>query len=146
MNDLYVYITYTAHNIFINCYKDVENGQRQPVGFKQLSSNKLIVGKSKKDWDNLTTMAETMAKWISTLHQGAAIVIFKNFGSVYKRRAQTSYGIEKKRNIFIDAFSKVNIPMSLIVDTSTISFNGCKTKKNRRKKKKHMVKHHRLFI
>jgi hypothetical protein len=47
--DCYVYITFTANNIFVNCYRDLENGVREAVGFKQLSSNKGLVGKSKKN-------------------------------------------------------------------------------------------------
>lgn len=72
-------------------------------------------------------------------------VIFKNFGASYRRRGQSNYGIDKKRTAFIRAFSKANIAISTLADISAVPFNGCKTQKIRRKKKKHMVKHPRLY-
>jgi len=49
VKEFYVYITFTANNIFVNCYRDLENGTREVAGFKQLSSNKGLVGKTKKN-------------------------------------------------------------------------------------------------
>jgi len=145
VKDFYVYITFTANNIFVNCYRDLENGTREAVGFKQLSSNKGLVGKSKKNWESVTDMAENIAGWILTLYKNSVTVVFKNFGASYRKNGQTDYGIDKKRTAFIEAFSKANIAIGTLVDTSAIPFNGCKTQKIRRKKKKHMVKHPRLY-
>jgi ribosomal protein S11 len=141
----YVYITLTANNIFVNCYRDLENGTREAVGFKQLSSNKGLVGQSKKNWESVTDMAENLAAWVSTWYNSSIIIVFKNFGTSYKRNGQTEHGIDKKRTAFIEAFSKANIAISTLVDTSAVPFNGCKTQKIRRKKKKHMIKHPRLY-
>ena len=49
IREFYVYVTFTANNIFVNCYRELANGQRESVGFKQLSSEKLLAGKSKKN-------------------------------------------------------------------------------------------------
>lgn len=57
-----MYITFTTNNIFVNCYRDLETGAREAVGFKQLSSDKVLVGKSKKNWESVTDMAENIAK------------------------------------------------------------------------------------
>lgn len=146
IRNLYVYITFTTNNIFINCYRDLANGQREPIGFKQLSSDKLLVGKSKKNWESVADMAEKVADWIVKMQQNQITVIFKNFGTAFRRRAQTNYGIEKKRTIFIDAFSKAKLVINCLVDASAVPFNGCKTQKNRRKKKKHMIKPQKLVI
>jgi ribosomal protein S11 len=145
MKDFYVYITFTVNNIFVNCYRELENGARAAVGFKQLSSNKGLEGKSKKNLESVTSMAEKVSAWVATLHSAPITIIFKNFGSSYRRNGQTEYGIDKKRATFIEAFIKANIAISTLIDTSAVPFNGCKTQKIRRKKKKHMVKHPRLY-
>jgi len=90
-------------------------------------------------------MAENIAKWVATWANPSVTIIFKNFGSSYRKNGQTDYGIDKKRTAFIDSFSKENVAISTLVDTSAVPFNGCKTQKVRRKKKKHMVKHPRLY-
>lgn len=142
-----VYITFTVNNIFVNCFRDLENGTREAVGFKQLSSNDGLVGKSKKNWESVTDMAENIAKWVSTCYDNKqpVTVIFKNYGASYRKNGQTDYGIDQKREAFIEAFSKANIAITTLVDTSAIPFNGCKTQKIRRKKKKHMIKHPAIF-
>lgn len=61
MQEFCVYITFTVNNIFVNCYRTLEKGAREAVGFKQLSSNNGLVGKSKKNWESVTSMAETTA-------------------------------------------------------------------------------------
>jgi ribosomal protein S11 len=90
-------------------------------------------------------MAENIAEWVATWYNSSVTIVFKNFGSSYRRNGQTEYGIDKKRIAFIEAFSKANLAVSTLVDTSAVPFNGCKTQKIRRKKKKHMVKHPRLY-
>lgn len=145
LKEFYVYITFTVNNVFVNCYRDFENGTREAVGFKQLSSNKGLMGKSKNNWEGITDMAENIAKWVLTLHTKPVTIVFKNYGSSYRKNNQTDYGIDKKRTEFIEAFSKSNIVISTLIDISAIPFNGCKTQKIRRKKKKHMVKHQRLY-
>lgn len=145
VKEFFVYITFTTNNIFVNCYRDLENGTREAVGFKQLSSNKGLVGQSKKNWESVTNMAENIAEWVATWYNTSVTVIFKNFGASYRKNGQTDYGIDKKRTAFIEAFSKANIAISTLVDTSAVPFNGCKTQKVRRKKKKHMTKHPRLY-
>nr|YP_009118056.1 hypothetical protein [Paracercomonas marina]AJF22844.1 hypothetical protein [Paracercomonas marina] len=137
----YVYITFTADNIFVNCYREVEEGTKDPVGFKQLSSGKLLTGRTKRTWESVTVMADKIANWVKSLHQEAVIIVFKNFGLSFKRKGQTEAGIEAKRDAFIEAFTKMNVTISTLIDTSAIPFNGCKTQKVRRKKKKHMIKH-----
>ena len=79
------------------------------------------------------------------MQQSEVTIIFKNFGVSFRRRAQTNYGIGKKRDAFIDAFSKAKIAINALIDTSAVPFNGCKTQKTRRKKKKHMIKHPKLL-
>jgi ribosomal protein S11 len=86
-------------------------------------------------------MADKIANWVKSLHQEAVIIVFKNFGLSFKRKGQTEAGIEAKRDAFIEAFTKMNVTISTLIDTSAIPFNGCKTQKVRRKKKKHMIKH-----
>ena len=90
-------------------------------------------------------MAEKISEWVGKLQHTEVTVVFKNFGSSFRRRAQTDYGIDKKRDAFVEAFSKAKIAISTLVDTSNIPFNGCKTQKTRRKKKKHMIKHPKLL-
>ncbi len=138
--EFYVYITFTVNNIFVNCYRELDSGTREVVGFKQLSSNKNLVGKTKRTRESVTDMAENIAKWVATWNNPSITIIFKNFGVSYKKKGQTDYGIDQKREVFIEAFSKAEIAIKGLVDTSAIPFNGCKTQKSRRRKRKHIIK------
>jgi hypothetical protein len=140
--NFYVYITLTPHNTFINCYKDTNNGSKEPIGFKQLSSDKFLVGKPKpkKDWEHLKELAEKLSTWILNFHNAPVTLVFKNSGMIFRRRNQTCWNLEKKQSFFIEAFNKANIVFNAIVDVSAIPFNGCKALNRRRKKKKYMIK------
>jgi hypothetical protein len=42
--------------------------------------------------------------------------------------------------MLLQEMSDVEIPITSIFDRSAVAFNGCKVKKKRRKKKKHLTK------
>jgi len=135
-----VYITFTTHNIFINCYREFKTGVREAVGFKQLGGNKRLVGHSKKEREVILDMAEKTAAWVASWHNESVVVIFKNFGQDYRKKEQTDLGIEQARDIFMAAFDKANIFINAVVEASAIPYNGCKTHSARRRKNKHRDK------
>ena len=140
--NFYVYITFTPHNAFVSCYKDSSTGSKEPVGFKQLSSDKFLVGKAKpkKDWEHIRGLAEKLSSWVLNFSSDPVTLVFKNSGFVFQRREQTNVDLEKKQLMFIEAFDKAKIIFNAVVDVSAIPFNGCKALNRRRKKKKYMIK------
>jgi len=62
-------------------------------------------------------------------------VVFKNHGVPFAKEGQSDHGISKKRELFLNAFTKEELPVSGVADKSAIPFNGCKMEKVRRRKK-----------
>lgn len=85
-------------------------------------------------------MAAKIAQWVLVWRTNPIIVIFKDFGFKFRYKGQKHYWLSKKRDEFIAAFSKQQIAIRTIIDTTNIPYNGCKTKKIRRRKKKHIIK------
>lgn len=62
-------------------------------------------------------------------------VVFKNHGISFAKEGQSDRGISKKREVFLSAFIKEELPVVAVADNSTIPFNGCSAKNVRRRKK-----------
>jgi hypothetical protein len=141
----YLFLKLGAKNIFVNVFKD-EDGKRTPLLSRTLNSANYI----KKEYHpNLTTLnefIETLAEWIKLKKPVNAdlVVIFNDFGVKFKKKAQSTQGIFKKRTTFMKIFRQENIAISQLVDATSIPYNGCLQKKKRRKKKKGYQKHDKV--
>jgi hypothetical protein len=61
-------------------------------------------------------------------------------GSIFKKRHQAGFNLDKKRLLILEELKSIDIDISAFYDRSSISFNGCKVAKKRRKKRKHLSK------
>jgi len=138
----YLFLKLGSKNVFVNVFKN-EGDKRTPLLSKTLNSANYI----KKEYHpNLTTLnefIETLAEWIKLKKPADAelVIVFNDFGVRFKKKAQTSQGIYKKRTTIMKIFRREKIAISKIVDVTNVPFNGCTQKKKRRKKKKGYRKH-----
>ena len=141
----YLFLKLNEKNVFVNVFKD-EDGKRTPLLSRTLNSANYI----KKEYHpNLTTLSEfveTLAEWIKVKKPEGTdlVVVFNDFGVKFKKKAQSTQGIFKKRSIFMKIFQQEKIVVSKLVDATSIPYNGCVQKKRRRKKKEGYQKHDKL--
>ena len=142
---LFLFLKLGAKNVFVNVFKNVD-GKRTPLLSRTLNSANYI----KKEYHpNLTTLSEfieTLAEWIKVKKtaEDDLVVVFNDFGVKFKKKAQSTQGIFKKRSTFMKIFQQEKIVINKLVDATSIPYNGCLQKKKRRKKKKGYQKHDKL--
>jgi len=136
---LFIFFTFTSKNIFFNAYREIGK-YYLPFLFQTSGSQEYTEEYSKGHKEQLEEFAYAVADWLRRNNPQRVIIIFKGLGSVFKKKHQTGYKIDKKRLMLLQEMSDVEIPITSIFDRSAVAFNGCKVKKKRRKKKKHLTK------
>ena len=133
---VYMFVRFTVRNVFVNLFQVDEDGRLKPILFRTLNQYNRHEGKKlKHSVEFVKEFAEILAGWIKRLDLKRFDVVFKNHGVNFAREGQSDRGIGKKRELFLNAFIKEDLPVVGVADKSSIPFNGCKPKKVRRRKK-----------
>jgi hypothetical protein len=136
---VYVVFTFTARNIFINAFLISEKGY-VPIMFQTSGSQLYTEEYAKGHHEQLTEFAYAAGDWLRRWEAPSVFILFRGLGVVFKKRHQTSANLDNKRALVLDELHNVDLPIEAFYDISPVSFNGCKTQKKRRKKKKHMTR------
>jgi hypothetical protein len=138
----FIFIKLGPKNVFVNVYKN-EGDKRTPLLSRTLNSSNYIKKEYHPHLTTLNEFIETLAEWVKLKKPTDAglVLVFNDFGVKFKKKAQTSQGLYKKRTTIIKIFRREKIAISEMVDVTTVPFNGCTQKKKRRKKKKGYRKH-----
>lgn len=133
---VYMFVNFTVRNVFVNLFQVDTDGQLKPILFRTLNQYNRQEGKKlKHNIEFVKEFAEALAGWIKRLDLKRFNVVFKNHGVQFAREGQSDRGISKKRELFLNAFIKEELPVVEVADKSSIPYNGCKMKKVRRRKK-----------
>ena len=65
-------------------------------------------------------------------------LVFKDFSGAFKKINQSHVLLDKKRRFIINALVHAGLNIVKLIDDSSIPYNGCKSKKDARKKLKHV--------
>lgn len=136
---VYVVFTFSSRNIFMNAFS-LEGKEHRPLMFQTSGAQLYTEEYSKGHHEQLTEFAYAVADWLRRWESPSLIIVFKGLGAVFKKKHQTSHNLDKKRVLLLEELNDVELPIEAFYDISSVSFNGCKSKKKRRKKKKQLTK------
>lgn len=137
---VFIFLTLTHRNIFINLFRASKRKRRiKSLAFRSLNSAGLN-DKSKQNHEEVEDMAWSLEQYLYFSPFDYAIFIFHKFGAIFKKRHQKRRNLLVKSKIFIRYFERIEQPFLYIIDNSPLTFNGCKTTKIRRKKRRRYIK------
>jgi hypothetical protein len=134
----YIFIKFTYKNVFFNFFKvNKKNKKLEPLLIKTSQFFLLKKTTVQKDNEMLGFLTNEICEFLQVCKINKVYLIFKNFGFQLKHRlnkVSINFEMNNLRNIIIVSFNKYNIPIAGIFDYSTVAYNGCKTKKKRRRR------------
>lgn len=139
--NLFVIFKCNHSNIFVNILRKIEEKITIPLLCKSI--NRFTVsGKSRATKDEILDFVKIIALIVKNLKKENEVLhlVFKNLGIRAKRRKQTHKNAFVFREIVVDVFTDLDLPITTYIDASTIPFNGCKLSKRRHRKRKHLLK------
>lgn len=140
----YIFIKFTKRNLFFNFFKlNIQTQKIEPLLIKTSQFFLLKKTTVQKDKEQLGFLTNEICEFLTICKTKHVFLIFKNFGLQLKNRLNKSainFEVNSLRNIIIVSFNKYHIPINGVFDYSSIPYNGCKTKKLRRRR---VVRHFR---
>ena len=136
---VYVCLKFSINNIFVNAYIKSKQSGIKPILFRTYGQQ---TGDQKSKWikEDLKDFCYHFLNFLRTLYaKGPIIVIFRGFGNRFRKVNQKGgYRLTRRRRFIILRLRKSRIKVAGFIDESTISYNGCKSNKIRRRKLKHV--------
>ena len=135
----YIIFKFTISNLFVNINVWYKNDKTiLPLLFRTFGH---LAGERKSTYSrvDLREFCSDLIRYLRKLQKrGSLYIIFKGFGERFRKKRQTRFRLDKRRQFIMTRFTYARLRIRSIIDESAIPYNGCKSSQRLRKKLKHV--------